>query len=158
MAVLCAAAECRVTAKKEESTAVKLKAFRLTSGCLKVYLPYSDKVRSISRDVARRRVSTYTATVVLLTEATRPTALCSLACSVPYCPISTVYYRHHSALQQQQPASRPCNSNHQQCSSLACDLCVGSTRAAGTITHAGFGHAVTDLCAAAAAPPPPTIL
>ena len=41
MAVLCAAAESRVTGKKEkkkerkkEKTAIKLKAFRLTSGCL----------------------------------------------------------------------------------------------------------------------------
>ena len=34
MAVLCATAECRVTGKNKESTAVKLKAFRLTSDCL----------------------------------------------------------------------------------------------------------------------------
>ena len=40
MAVLCAAAECRVTAKKEESTAVKLKAVSTNVG-LPNYAPFA---------------------------------------------------------------------------------------------------------------------
>ena len=43
MAVLCAAAECRVTAKKEESTAVKLKAVSTNVG-----LPKKEKSTAVN--------------------------------------------------------------------------------------------------------------